>query len=183
MTTTTKRLSEMTKDEAKELLRTDIAKWNELLRAELAEDADYKIDLSEIRLPYGADLRGAYLRGAYLQGADLRGADLRGAYLQGADLQGADGSKATLDGKLIIVGPIGGHTVHVYGSDQGPIVLAGCWTGTVDGIRERAEEEWSGCGDGCCPRNEVALAEVELLVSYLESVVAAWPVAKGEVAA
>ena len=99
----------------------------------------------------GADLRGAYLRCADLRGADLRsadqggadlggadlgGADLRSADLGGADLGGADlgGAKLIGDRPILQIGPIGSRSDYLiaFVTDQGVLVRAGCFFGSLD---------------------------------------------------
>ena len=94
----------------------------------------------------GADLRSAYLRGAYLRhaylrgadlgGADLRSADLGGADLGGADLGGADlgGAKLIGDRPILQIGPIGSRSDYLiaFVTDQGVLVRAGCFFGSLD---------------------------------------------------
>ena len=81
---------------------------------------------------YGADLRGADLRGADLYGADLRGADLYGANLRGADL--GEGKKLIGDRPFFQCGPIGSRSdcLMSFITEQGIIIKAGCFTGTLD---------------------------------------------------
>lgn len=83
----------MDKAEAIQLLRTNLAQFNQWKR----EHPQERLDLS------GADLRGAGLKGAQLgqinlSGADLREADLTDSSLSGADLTGANLEGATLTG-------------------------------------------------------------------------------------
>ena len=89
----------------------------------------------------GADLRGADLRsadqggadlgGADLGGADLRSADLGSAYLRGADLGGA---KLIGDRPILQIGPIGSRSDYLiaFVTDQGVLVRAGCFFGSLD---------------------------------------------------
>ena len=74
---------------------------------------------------------GADLRGADLGGADLRSADLRGAYLRGADLGGA---KLIGDRPILQIGPIGSRSDYLiaFVTDQGVLVRAGCFFGSLD---------------------------------------------------
>ena len=78
-----------------------------------------------------ADLGSAYLRGADLGGADLGGADLGGAYLGGADLRGA---KLIGDRPILQIGPIGSRSDYLiaFVTDQGVLVRAGCFFGSLD---------------------------------------------------
>jgi len=90
----------------------------------------------------GADLGGANLGGANLNGADLGGANLSGANLNGANLNGADLRDADLNGALKLagerpvmwIGPIGSEhrTIHIYNTNQGLRIRAGCFFGTRD---------------------------------------------------
>ena len=84
----------------------------------------------------GADLRGADLRSAYLRGADLRGADLGGADLRSADLRSADlgGAKLIGDRPILQIGPIGSRSDYLiaFVTDQGVLVRAGCFFGSLD---------------------------------------------------
>ena len=84
-----------------------------------------------------AVLRDVSLRGASLRGADLRGADLRGAYLSGADLDGAVG--------IASIGPVGRHgrTIYAVAHDDGPMVQAGCWWGSVPDTITRIEADYA----------------------------------------
>jgi hypothetical protein len=95
----------------------------------------------------GANLRGANLRGANLRGANLRWADLRGADLSGADLSGADLSGANLRGAAGIasIGPVGRQRRMVYAvaHDDGPMVQAGCWWGSVDDTIASIESDYA----------------------------------------
>lgn len=102
---------ELSKDEMVDLLKRDVAAWNQWrLATNHAPVYLHKADLSEADLTE-ADLAGAILRGANLNeailcDADLRRADLRGASLsrailfradlQGADLRGAHLERAEL---------------------------------------------------------------------------------------
>ena len=83
-----------------------------------------------------ADLRSAYLRSAYLRGAYLFGAYLGGAYLRGADLGGADLRSAKLigDRPILQIGPIGSRSDYLiaFVTDQGVLVRAGCFFGSLD---------------------------------------------------
>ena len=84
----------------------------------------------------GAYLRHAYLRGAYLRGADLGGADLRSADLGSAYLRGADlgGAKLIGDRPILQIGPIGSRSDYLiaFVTDQGVLVRAGCFFGSLD---------------------------------------------------
>ena len=84
-----------------------------------------------------ANLARANLEGANLEGANLEGANLAGAYLARANLAGAKFS----DDKLLIgkrpymaIGPIGSRCamVTLWITDKGPMVKAGCFTGTLE---------------------------------------------------
>jgi hypothetical protein len=94
-----------------------------------------------------ANLAGAYLARANLAGAYLADANLAGAYLAGAILAGAYLARANLAGakfsedKLLIgkrpymaIGPIGSRCamVNLWITDKGPMVKAGCFTGTLE---------------------------------------------------
>ena len=85
----------------------------------------------------GADLSGAYLSGADLRGADLRGADLSGAYLSGADLSGAFG--------IVSFGPVGsqGRIGYIVQCEIEPMVLLGCWWGTLSATIAKLKAERS----------------------------------------
>mgnify|MGYP001007076208 FL=1 len=90
----------------------------------------------------GANLARAYLEGANLANAHLARTNLARAYLEGANLantylKGAEFS----DNKLLIgtrpymaIGPIGSRCamVTLWITDKGPIVKAGCFTGTLE---------------------------------------------------
>ena len=87
-------------------------------------------DLCDANL-YGTALRNADLIGANLRGANLTGADLRGACLTGADIQDAIG--------IVSFGPCpgSGRIGYVVASDTGPMVMLGCFWGTVDKKEKR----------------------------------------------
>lgn len=113
-----------------------------------------------------ADLRGSDLRGADLVGANLRDANLWGADLRGADLWGEE-EQLELNGKHIAVGSIGGYTALVFGANnsEGHVIRAGCWTGTVDGLLDRARGEF---GD------DSTMELVRALESFIRAVLAQW---------
>jgi hypothetical protein len=92
----------------------------------------------------GADLYGANLYGADLYGADLRGANLRVANLRGADLRGANLYEATTSWPLLSMStPSGWVNLTPVGNDW--TLTIGCWTGTVEALRELiAGEDWPG---------------------------------------
>ena len=111
-------------------------------------------DLSDANLS-DANLRGADLRGAYLGGADLSDAYLGGAYLgdadlSGAHLSGADGQKLTLVGGRphLTLGPMGSRhdMLHVWLTDAGVYVRAGCFWDTLDKFRAAVSETHGGGG-------------------------------------
>jgi hypothetical protein len=89
-----------------------------------------------------ANLADAYLAGANLADANLADANLARAYLAGANLAGANLAGAKFSGdKLLIgkrpfltIGPIGSRCalVSLWLTDKGPMVKAGCFTGTLD---------------------------------------------------
>ena len=106
---------------------------------------------------YGADLHGANLRGADLRGADLYGANLRRANLYGADLRGANLREANLRWAnlrganlygattswplLSMSTPSGWVNLTPVGNDW--TLTIGCWTSTVEALRELiAGEDW-----------------------------------------
>jgi uncharacterized protein YjbI with pentapeptide repeats len=80
------------KDEVLALLKTDVARFNEMRRANFQP-----LDLSHADLA-GADLKGADLRRTDFTGASLRKADLSDAELVGCSLEGADFRDANLQG-------------------------------------------------------------------------------------
>ena len=84
-----------------------------------------------------ADLRGAYLSKADLSGADLRGADLRWADLSGAYLSGAFG--------IVSFGPVGsqGRIGYIVQCEIEPMVLLGCWWGTLSATIAKLKAERS----------------------------------------
>ena len=86
--------------------------------------------------PVRADLHGANLHGADLRWANLTGADLYGADLYGADLRGATGIAA--------IGPVGRQRRMIYAvaHDDGPMVQAGCWWGSVPDMIARIEADY-----------------------------------------
>jgi len=105
-------------------------------RQNLEKATASRADLSSADL-YGADLSSADLSRANLYGANLYGANLYGANLYGADLSSAKfDSEKVLIGKrpYFAIGPIGSHCANVtlWLTDKGPMVKAGCFTGTLD---------------------------------------------------
>mgnify|MGYP000859583459 FL=1 len=94
-------------------------------------------DLCDANL-YGTALRNADLIGANLRGANLTGADLRGACLRGADIQDAIG--------IVSFGPCpgSGRIGYVVASDTGPMVILGCFWGTVDKAKEAIYKKYDG---------------------------------------
>ncbi|MBI4181332.1 MAG: pentapeptide repeat-containing protein [Chloroflexi bacterium] len=79
----------MTKEEALDLLRNNVAQFVEL-RKNYKERLDlHGVDLSRTNLK-GADLRGTDFNGANFQGANLNDANLGGSDVQNADFRGAD---------------------------------------------------------------------------------------------
>jgi hypothetical protein len=101
-----------------------------LHRANLSGAAMHGADL------YEANLSGANLSGADLRVADLTWADLTGAYLHGAYLHGATGIAA--------IGPVGRQRRMIYAvaHDDGPMVQAGCWWGSVPDMIARIEADY-----------------------------------------
>ena len=98
-------------------------------------------NLSDANLRY-ADLSGANLSGAYLSGANLRGANLRYADLSDADLSDAKIDDArTLVGErpVVQIGQIGSRNDVLIGyvTDDGVMIRAGCWYGTLADFRTR----------------------------------------------
>ena len=100
----------------------------------------------------GADLSGADLRGADLSRADLRWADLTGADLSRADLSGAVLRGAVLYGADLTgtrgirsAGPVGAEGRMIYGvaHEDGAMVQAGCWWGTVPATFGAVEERYA----------------------------------------
>ena len=91
---------------------------------------------------HGANLRGADLYGADLYGADLRWADLRGADLRVANLHGANLRVATTSWPLLSMStPSGWVNLTPVGNDW--TLTIGCWTSTVEALRELiAGEDW-----------------------------------------
>jgi uncharacterized protein YjbI with pentapeptide repeats len=122
-------------------LREADLRWANLREADLREADLYGADLRGANLRwanlYEADLRGADLRGANLYRADLYGADLRGANLRGADLRGATTSWPLLSMST----PSGWVNLTPVGNDW--TLTIGCWTSTVEALRELiAGEDW-----------------------------------------
>ncbi len=79
----------MTKEEALDLLRNNVAQFVEL-RKNYKERLDLQgVDLSRTNLK-GADLRGTDFNGANFHEANLSDANLGGSDLQNADFRGAD---------------------------------------------------------------------------------------------
>ena len=86
----------MNKEEWLQLLRTDVAAFNEYRKANPKEAVDLsQVDLSNAQLQ-GAYLADANLAEATLVEADLNHANLGGANLQRADLRHADMTNVTL---------------------------------------------------------------------------------------
>ena len=91
---------------------------------------------------YGADLSSADLSSADLSSANLYSADLSSADLSSANLYGANLSSAKFDSEKVLIGkrpyfaigPIGSRcaVVTLWLTDKGPMVKAGCFTGTLD---------------------------------------------------
>jgi uncharacterized protein YjbI with pentapeptide repeats len=112
----------------------------------------------------GADMTGAILRdancaganfaSAILDGANFTGATLRGANLRGANLRDANLSGALIENDLIrqFDAPYSRNGNQVFAwlvdadgrlSEDGTIVInQGCFTGTADQARERAQREY-----------------------------------------
>ena len=127
-----------------------------LRRADLSRANLYGADL------YGASLRGADLRRADLSGADLRGASLNGANLHGANLYGANLYGADLHGANLYGASLHGANLHhtdlllrldglpsgqatLVPTWQGWTLTIGCWTGTVQGLRDLITgDDWPG---------------------------------------
>jgi len=113
----------------------------DLSRANLSGADLSGADLSGANL-YGANLYGANLSGADLYGADLYGANLSSANLSSANLSSANLSRAKFDSDKVLIGkrpyfaigPIGSRCANVtlWLTDKGPMVKAGCFTGTLD---------------------------------------------------
>jgi hypothetical protein len=112
--------------------------------------------------PKRADLRDADLRGADLRGADLRWAMLRDAVLSEADLTDANLTGAVLSGAVLSdaylrgtdlygavgvasIGPVGryGRIIYAVAHDDGPMVQAGCWWGSVPDTITRIEADYA----------------------------------------
>ena len=111
----------MTEEEALDLLKKDVARFNELRQNDQERLDMSAVDLSRTNLK-GADLRrinftgatfqeanlsGAQFNGNILRDADFRGADLTGANfhharMQGADMRGAKFSPNTPMGRLCV---------------------------------------------------------------------------------
>ena len=97
----------------------------------------------------GADLRDTDLRNADLGYANLGHADLRNANLEGVNLRYAD-----LEGARGVVWWQGGaygprrRMIRVLGTPDGPIVVAGCLSGTADEVKARLRGDrypaWAG---------------------------------------
>ena len=121
-----------------------------------------------------ANLSGAYLRGAYLRGADLRGAYLSDANLSDANLSGAKFSEDKLligSRPFMAIGPIGSRCamVTLWITDKGPMVRAGCFTGTLDEFAEAVKKTHGDNEHG---------KEYEMAILMFESHCALWiPVA------
>ena len=89
----------------------------------------------------GANLARANLAGAYLDVANLAGANLDGANLARANLAGAKvGDRTLTDSRpVLIIGPIGSRSDYLtsYMTDDGILLKAGCFTGTIDEFRAK----------------------------------------------
>ncbi len=116
-------------------------RWADLYGADL-----HGADLRRANLRWAnlrrANLRGANLRGANLCGANLYGANLRWADLYGADLRGANLRGATTSWPLLSMStPSGWVNLTPVGNDW--TLTIGCWTSTVEALRELiAGEDW-----------------------------------------
>jgi hypothetical protein len=126
--------------------RFAVPEGTEPKRADLRGAYLYRADLRDADLRR-ADLREAYLLDANLSGADLRGADLRDADLRDADLRGADLYGADLTGAtgIACIGPVGrrGLIIYAVAHDDGPMVQAGCWWGSVEDTIARIEADYA----------------------------------------
>ena len=108
----------------------------DLSSADLSSANLSSADLSSANL-YGANLSSANLSRADLSSANLSSADLSSANLYGANLSSAKfDSEKVLIGKrpYFAIGPIGSRcaVVTLWLTDKGPMVKAGCFTGTLD---------------------------------------------------
>jgi len=81
--------------------------------------------------------QGQTTRYAVPDGAEAVRADLRGADLSGANLRGAAG--------IASIGPVGRQRRMVYAvaHDDGPMVQAGCWWGSVDDTIASIESDYA----------------------------------------
>ena len=106
-------------------------------------------NLSDANLS-GANLSGANLSGAHLSDANLSDANLSAANLSGAHLSGADGQKLTLVGGRphLTLGPMGSRhdMLHVWLTDAGVYVRAGCFWDSLDKFRAAVSETHGGGG-------------------------------------
>ena len=186
MTTTTLDLTTLDRDALADKLRTlPVSEWNEAVAEARREQALWRANLGGANLGganlWDADLGGANLRRADLGGANLWGANLwranlwganlwranlGGAYLGGANLWGADGQVVQLVGGYCHAGIIGGYDIHIFETEAGPLVKAGCWTGTLETLGERAAQEW-GKDD---PRTEQA----GIVATYVQPIIKDW---------
>ena len=135
-------------------------------------------------VPSGMEMRHALEKAtqanAYLSGAYLSGANLIDAYLSGANLIDAYLSDAYLSGakfsedKLLIgfrpfmaIGPIGSRCamLSLWLTDKGPMVKAGCFTGTLEEFAEAVKETHGDNEHG---------KEYEMAILMFESHCALW---------
>ena len=109
-----------------------------------------RADLSDANLS-DANLRGVNLRWANLGGANLSGANLSGADLSYANLSDANLSRANLrwanlynmaigsaarSGGILEISGLPSGIVFVTPTPEGWQVTVGCWTGTLNDLRE-----------------------------------------------
>ncbi len=107
----------MNREEAIELLTTDVAAWNEYRE----RHSGWLLDLRMANLS-GLDIGDAQLRGGDFRGADLSRADLRGAGLSGANLIGTNLSGANISWA-------GLHRADLSGADLSGANLTGAGLG------------------------------------------------------
>ena len=115
-------------------------RWNDsiLYEADVPDDTPSGLQMRralEAATSAGANLDGAYLAGANLAGANLDGANLDGAYLNGEQ-------KLIGNRPIFQIGPIGSRCSYFVASltDNGVMVRAGCFFGTVGEFEQKCAE-------------------------------------------
>lgn len=120
----------------------------------------FSADVESLR----AALEAAVKAGANLSRADLRGANLRGADLRGANLDGADlgGAKILPGNSFFQLGPLGSRQDFLlfFLTDQGVMVRAGCFRGSMADFARAVEKTHGGNEYGKQYRAAIAFINV-----------------------